>query len=58
MPSKIASETPFSLPRLIGYWAVSVAIAYALGWAHLTPADADPTPPPPAAPSSPAMPPR
>lgn len=56
MPSKVASETPFSLPRLIGYWLASVVLAYALGWAHLSPSDAgaDPAPPGPPAPAAPA----
>jgi len=55
MPSKIASEAPLSLPRLLGYWLVSVVLAYVLGWAHVWPDEADPTPPPPpAAPAAPA----
>lgn len=36
MPSKIAAETPFSLLRLVGWWAVSLVLAYALGWSHIT----------------------
>lgn len=51
MPSKIASETPLSLPRLAGYWLASLLIAYALGWAHLAPADAGADPAPPSAPT-------
>lgn len=57
MPSKIASETPLNLPRLAGYWFVSLLIVYALDWAHLSPIDlaaGSPPPPPPA----PAVPPR
>jgi hypothetical protein len=36
MPSKIAAERPFSLFRLIGWWAVSIVLAYAVGWSHIT----------------------
>lgn len=55
MPSKIASETPLNLPRLAGYWFVSLLIVYALGWAHLSPIDlaAGSPPPPPPAPAAP-----
>lgn len=53
MPSKVASETPFSLPRLLGYWLISLLIAYGAGWAHLSPADAS-APAPPPAPAVPA----
>lgn len=35
MPSKIASEKPFSLLRLVGWWAATVLLAYAVGWAHI-----------------------
>lgn len=34
--SKIATDTPFSWPRLLGYWAVSLVVAWALGWSHVT----------------------
>jgi hypothetical protein len=42
--SKIASETPLSLPRLMGWWAASVVVAYALGWSHITWSDVNPAP--------------
>jgi hypothetical protein len=35
MPSKIATDTPFSWRKLLGYWVVSIVIAYALGWTHI-----------------------
>lgn len=36
MGSKIATDTPFSWPKLLGYWAISLVVAWALGWGHVT----------------------
>lgn len=42
MPSKIAAERPFSLFRLVGWWAVSMVLAYIVGWSHITWSTVDP----------------
>lgn len=36
MPSKIATDTPFSWRKLLGVWFFTIVIAYALGWNHIT----------------------
>ncbi len=47
MGSKIASETPLSWSKLLGWWAASLFAAWAVGWSQLTPADfTSPAPPP------------
>lgn len=42
MPSKIAAERPFSLLRMAGWWVVSMVLAYAVGWSHITWSTFDP----------------
>lgn len=54
MASKIASETPLSLLRLVGWWAASVVVAYMVGWSHITWADVVPPPQEPPATTAPA----
>lgn len=36
MPSKVASETPFSWGKLAAWWAASLVAAWAVGWSQIT----------------------
>lgn len=35
MPSKIFSERPFRLLRVVGWWAATIILAYILGYEHV-----------------------
>lgn len=39
MPSKVASERPFSWGKLAAWWAASLVAAWAVGWSQITWAD-------------------